>query len=104
MIQTRVQGLPWTGDTTGMSGAGVRLYENMVLKIQPDTRWARIEQAMLHWLEGRLPVPRLLAEAQENGMLYLLESRLPGEMACHERYLRDEDQLQRQIADALKAL
>lgn len=104
VIQTRVQGLTWTGDTTGMSGAGVRLYENMVLKIQPDTPWARNEQIMLHWLEGRLPAPRLLAEARQNGMLYLLESRLPGEMACHESYLRDEDQLLRQIADALQAL
>ena len=104
VIQNRVHGLPWTGDSTGMSGAGVRLYHDMVLKIQADSMWARQEHAMLRWLAGRLPAPRLIAEAKEHGMLYLLESRLLGDMACSERYLQDPDQLLQDLADALRPL
>lgn len=39
----------------------------------------RDERARLRWLAGRLPVPALLAYAEEDGKSFLLTSGLPGE-------------------------
>ena len=51
----------------GLSGAQVVMYEDCVLKVQPDTGNAANEGIMLRFLKGRLPVPEVLAEAEEQG-------------------------------------
>ena len=59
-------------DRIGLSGAQVVMYEDCVLKVQPDTGNAANEGIMLRFLKGRLPVPEVLAEAVQGGMRYLL--------------------------------
>lgn len=59
----------------GHSGAQVVMYEDCVLKVQPDTGNAANEGIMLRFLKGRLPVPEVLAEAVQGGMRYLLMTR-----------------------------
>ena len=70
---------PYTRNTTGLSGAGVLMFDDMVLKIAPDDQTSRREAQMMGWLQGKLPVPQVLHTAVENGMSYLLMSRLPGD-------------------------
>ena len=71
----------------GLSGAQVVMYEDCVLKVQPDTGNAANEGIMLRFLKGRLPVPEVLAEAVQGGMRYLLMTRLRGRMLCDETFL-----------------
>ncbi len=56
-IRARLQNKPFSENTTGMSGARVLIFEDLVLKIQKDAPWAEREVMMLRWLEGKLPVP-----------------------------------------------
>ena len=70
-----------------MSGASVRLYPDAVLKTARDDEAARREAGIMAWLHGRLPVPEILACVRENGLQYLLMTRLPGKMLCDDSLL-----------------
>ena len=104
VIQDAVRGQAYTRNTTGLSGAGVLMFDDMVLKIAPDDQTSRREAQMMGWLQGKLPVPQVLHTAVENGMSYLLMSRLPGEMCCDERYMTRPDVLTSLLAEGLKQL
>ena len=84
----------------GLSGAQVVMYEDCVLKVQPDTGNAANEGIMLRFLKGRLPVPEVLAEAVQGGMRYLLMTRLRGRMLCDETFLDNQPLLARRMAEA----
>ena len=71
------------------------MYEDCVLKVQPDTGNAANEGIMLRFLKGRLPVPEVLAEAVQGGMRYLLMTRLRGRMLCDEAFLDNQPLLAR---------
>lgn len=60
------------------------------------------ERQMLRWLQGRLPVPRILAEAEREGRQYLLLSALAGEMACAEDSMRMPLQTARLLARGIR--
>ncbi len=91
-------------DDIGHSGAAVWMYPDCVLKVQPDSRAAAREHTMLHWLQGRLPVPRLIAADCAEGTRCLLMSRLPGRFLCDEAILDDQDRLANLMAQALRTL
>ena len=52
-VKKRIAGLPYTENGIGMSGAIVRMYEDMVLKIQPSAPWTEREVTILKWLRGK---------------------------------------------------
>lgn len=91
-------------DDMGRSGASVWMYPDRVLKIQPDGPLAAWEPTILRWLQGRLPVPRLIADSCVDGTRYLLMSRMPGRYLCDEAILDDQDRLAALVADALRTL
>ncbi len=91
-------------DTVGKSGAGVLLLPDRVLKIQTADENARREIAMLEWLQGKLPVPQILAHVEEQGQSWLLMSRIPGEMACSERWMKDPNGQISLLAQTLELL
>lgn len=97
---------PFSTDSVGMSGSKVLLYQDKVLKIRPDSEEARTEYTMLRWLEGRLPAPRCLFHALEEGTDYLLMTRIHGKMACDEEMMSREGgrYVVRLMAAALKRL
>lgn len=97
---------PYTVDSVGCSGSKVLMFQDKVLKIRPDSDEARTEHTILLWLEGRLPAPRCLFHALEDGTDYLLMTRIQGKMACDEGYMkRDKGRyVVRLLADALKRL
>lgn len=91
-------------DDLGRSGAQVMLYEDMVLKIQPDSRWAVNEHRMTRYLQDKLPVARIIEEAHVNGWHYLLMTRLPGVNLCDSSILDDQVKLADLAADALRQM
>ncbi len=103
-IARQLQNKEYTADTVGKSGAEVLLYEHAVLKIEDCTQESKRERDMLCWLSQKLPVPRVLAWAEEEGKSYLLMSRLQGKMACSPEYLQEPERLTRLLAEALQLL
>ena len=94
----------YTMDRTGMSGASIRLYKDRVLKIQPWGPEAENEAAMLAYLQGKLPVPKLYIHEREEGTSYLLMDRCRGRMACHPAILEDPAALCALLAAGLRQL
>ncbi len=103
-IARLIGGEEYTLDGIGLSGSSVLLFSDKVLKIQPLCPGARQSASILGWLQGKLPVPRLLAYAEEDGNAYLLMSRIPGEMACTDRYLSSPERMTALLAQGLKQL
>ncbi len=103
-IRARVDSMPYTCDSIGKSGSAVYCYEAWVLKIEPESPCFWEDVQMLHWLESRLPVPKVLEAVQEKGRQYLLMSRIPGKMACDPQILADPHSLVQLLADALQLL
>lgn len=101
-IQELIGASLYTEDNIGMSGAGVRLYPDMVLKISPDDENARREAGVMGWLRGRLPVPEVLADESEGGYRFLLMTRLPGLMLCDRTVVREPARLTGLLAEALE--
>lgn len=103
-IEQAIEDTGFVLDTVGMSGNEIRLFPERVLKIREDDAEARDEHCMLRWLEGRLPVPQVLAHAQVDRTHYLLMTRLRGRMACDDVYMKDPARLAALLAEALRRL
>ena len=95
---------PYTENTVGMSGAGVLMFDDMVLKTAPADQTAAREVQMMGWLQNRLPVPRVVHSCVENGQSWLLMSRLEGRMACDRYYMERPQVLLPLLADSLQRL
>ena len=91
-------------ENIGMSGAAVFYLDDLVLKIEENNRESRNNLAMLQWLKGKVPVPKVLAEQTVDGTRYLLMSRLMGKMACDEAFLTQPETLVKLLADGLRLL
>ena len=97
-------GQPYTENSIGMSGDRVLVFPDKVLKIGGTSDKNAATAAITRWLEGRLPVPRVLAYAQEEERDYLLMSRIPGLMACDRAYLSRPETLLPLLKEALNLL
>ncbi len=91
-------------DDIGKSGSSVLLFSDKVLKIRPISEDTESERKLMTWLDGKLPVPKLLACEQLDGLDYLLMSRCPGQMACAKRYMEDPREQVRLLAEGLRLL
>jgi kanamycin kinase/aminoglycoside 3'-phosphotransferase-3 len=88
----------------GMSGSKVLLFDEMALKIEKISRTSENEVKALAWLEGKLPVPKIIESETRDGYSYLLMSRLPGEMACSHNSLKNMEETVKALARGLKML
>lgn len=91
-------------DTIGLSDSQVLLFENKVLKIQPDSPESKADHAMMTWLSDKLPVPECLYHTVENGMDFLLMTKVRGVMACDESNMQHPERLVQALAVILKLL
>ncbi len=91
-------------DSIGCSKANVLLFEDRVLKIEQDCSSAANEHRMMRWLQGKLPVPQIIAEDFIEGTRYLLMTRMPGEILCTPSILDDQIRLAELVAEALRML
>ena len=103
-IKSLIGDKPFTVDDIGMSGNQVLIFEDMVLKIEDSSASVQKQVEMMRWLEGKVPVPQVLAHEVENEKSYLLMSRMGGEMTCDTYYLEHPQILLEALACGLKML
>lgn len=103
-ISKKIEGKNLTLDTLGASDSSVYIFDESVLKIEKTGDNANREAEALQWLCGKLPVPQVLAFAQENGLNYLLMSKMHGTMACDAFTDDAVDIAVTALADGLKRL
>ena len=103
-IAARIEGLPYSRDNIGESGSKILLFDDMALKIEKICRSSENERALLGWLDGKLPVPKIIGAEIQDGYSFLLMSRLPGEMACLENNLRSPEDTVKALARGLQML
>lgn len=94
----------YTVEEIGCSGAQVQMFENCVLKIEPDSNMSANERQMMQWLKGKMAVPDIIASAQVDGMRYLLMSRLKGAHLCADDILDDQVRLADIVAEGLRRM
>jgi len=70
-ISKKIAGLDWMCDNVGKSSSTVLLFDEMVLKIEEVSRSSEHEVKLLGWLDGNLPVPKIIeAETQDGYSLF----------------------------------
>ncbi len=94
----------YTLDEIGMSDSQVLLFDDMVLKIQPEGAEAQTEREMMRWMRGRLPVPEILCHEVEGGRSFLLMSRVSGKMSCDLSFINEPEYLIDVLCEGLKML
>ena len=104
IINEWIDNKPYTIDDIGMSGNQVLIFEDMVLKIENYSDSIDQQVRMMQWLEGKVPVPKVLAYEVENGKSYLLMSKVSGVMSCDTYYLEHPQMLLESLATGLKML
>ena len=105
-IKLLVSGKDFNSNDIGKSDAKVLMFDDCVLKIEPRSAYKEKSLEVLRWLEGKLPVPKILAcESDEaKGLQYLLMSKIPGKMSCDDYYMSRPAELVEKLAAALKLL
>ena len=88
----------------GKSGAGVYMFDNMVLKIQPISTDSENEMKMMQWLQGKITIPDIIEQINDNGYSYLLMSKCEGQMSCAEEFMTNPNRLVEQLAGAMYQL
>ena len=105
---SKIKGLiankPYTVDGIGMSGNQVLIFEDMVLKIEEKSEAVERQVQMMQWLEGKIPVPKVIAYEVEDDKSYLLMSKISGVMSCDTYYLEHPQMLLEALASGLKML
>lgn len=91
-------------DKIGCSEAQVLMFDDLVLKIQPESNAAGNEHQMTRWLQGRMPVPQIVEEAHVDGFRYLLMTRMPGCNLCGDAILDDQELLAELMAEGLRQM
>lgn len=103
-IRAMVEKRPCVMDTIGGSDSQVICFDDCVLKIEATNEVSNNERRMMSWLEGRLPVPKILAFEEADGVNYLLMTKVSGQMACDRSYLENPKRLLELLADGLYRL
>lgn len=91
-------------DNVGMSGAQIRIFDDSVLKIVNYRKENEETVKMMHWLEGKLPVPKVICYERDSEYQYILMSKVPGRMSCDEYYLEHPQELLLLLSEAMKML
>lgn len=103
-LKEMIAGQDYEVDDVGMSGSMILMFEDKVLKVQQETAETQSECVMLKWLEGKLPVPRILYQVSRDDKSYLLMSRMQGTMTCDEELMSKPEVLVDLLAQSLKML
>lgn len=103
-IRAVIGGRAYSLDDVGLSDSAVVSFGDMFLKIEETRENSENEYQMLSWLQGKLPVPKILAFTREGGKNYLLLSPAEGSMSCAPENMEDTDRLVKGLAEALQML
>lgn len=91
-------------DSTGHSGSQVLMFPDMVLKIEKCCKNGDKTVQVMKWLDGKIPVPRVLCHEVCGEYRYLLMSRTEGKMSCDPYYMERPNELLALLSEALEML
>lgn len=91
-------------DEVGLSTSTVIVFEDMVLKMDKYSPEVEATIRIMRWLEGKLPVPKVICHEMKEDISYLLMSKVEGEMSCAEYYLEHPHELTSLLAEGLHML
>lgn len=103
-IKSVIGNLSYDLDTTGLSGSQVLMFPDKVLKIEKYCKDADETVQMMKWLDGKIPVPKVLCREVCGEYQYLLMSRVEGKMSCDEYFLERPHELLGFLTEALEML
>ena len=103
-IRRLISGKAYLANNVGMSKAQVRVFEDCVLKIEKFRKKNEETVKIMQWLDGKLPVPKILCYESDDNFQYLLMSRVSGRMACDSWYMEHPKELIAGLAEALQML
>ncbi len=103
-IRRLIAGKPYRVDDMGMSRSRIMLFDDCVLKIVRYGESHAETVRVMRWLEGKLPVPKVLCFERDAEYQYLLMSRVPGKMACDPYWLERPRELVGLLAEGLELL
>ena len=103
-IQSLVSGKKYTCDDMGKSQAKVLMFDDCVLKIEKTSAKNDELVKIMRWLEGKLPVPKVIAYEKDAENQYLLMSKVSGKMSCDDYYMSRPKELCELLSQALKLL
>jgi aminoglycoside phosphotransferase len=95
---------PFSIDNVGMSDSTVILFQDKILKIQTINEESEQEYRIMEWLQNKLSVPKVLGYDRDDRKNYLLMSKVQGEMACADHYLKNPEHLTTILAEGLRML
>lgn len=101
-IRALISGKTYTVNGIGKSNASVMVFDDSVLKIEPYQKETEEMVGVMHWMEGKLPVPQVLCFESDSENQYLLMSKIPGKMSCDEYYMSRPDVLISGLAEAFR--
>ncbi len=91
-------------NNVGCSDSQVRIYDGSVLKIEKERPELADMVSLMKWLEGKLPVPKVISTEVSGGYRYLLMSKADGSMACDPHYMKQQDLLLPLLAETIQML
>lgn len=103
-ILNYIQDKQFQFNNIGMSDSKVICFDDMVLKIEKSSEESDNEHRMMAWLDGKLPVPKIIYFQKKQEINYLLMSRINGKMACDEQYMENPELLVKLLAEGMKML
>ena len=103
-IQSIVGTKAYSVDNVGMSDSQVRIYDEFVLKIQPQSTETNNGVEIARWVGNKLPIPTIIEYCVVNGISYTLMTKIDGKMLCSAEYLEQPKRLIKRVAQGLKKL
>ena len=100
-IRALITGKSYSLNGIGKSTAKVLVFDDCVLKIEPYQKETEDMVNVMCWLEGKLPVPKVMGFETDGDNQYLLMSKVTGKMSCDEYYMSRPDVLIKGLAEAL---
>ena len=91
-------------NNTGMSDSEVRIYDEYVLKIQPESKETDNEYSAVKRIDGRIPVPSIPVYCTQDGLAYTLMTKVDGEMLCSKENMAHPEAVIKMAAQGLKML
>ena len=99
-IRALITGKSYSLNGIGKSTAKVLVFDDCVLKIEPYQKETEDMVNVMCWLEGKLPVPKVMGFETDGDNQYLLMSKVTGKMSCDEYYMSRPDVLIEGLAEA----
>lgn len=100
-IRELTAGKAFTVNDVGMSDAKVIVFDDCVLKVAPFDKQNEDTVRVMRWLDGKIPVPKVICYEADPEYQYLLMSRIPGKMSCDSYYMQRPDIRSQKLFDAL---